>query len=171
VHGRMYQVSVPGTTTPVEQHVNDFGLQWGGESELIGRVLNGVDPRAAAIAKSELTLRDNQVRRLETRWRSELQLRIPYDSLPLQDGVDLVVYLVTMTSVGPILPVWPRSRGGRCRGRCHDHPGRRIPGCQAEADRSPRSFFLIPQREYRRADAGVLIRAKEPRQKCYNRES
>ena len=108
--GRLYQLSIPNAPHPIEQQSNVFGINWGGESELVARVLNGVDPQAAAVAKSELSLRDNQVRRLEGRWRDELGLRIPYDGLPLQSCVDFAVYLVTMTSVGQSF-TYGRDRG------------------------------------------------------------
>jgi hypothetical protein len=97
--GKRYQVGIPGRPTP-EQFADNVGITWGGQSELVARLMNGVDPAAAGIAKSELTLRDNQVRRVESRWHDELALRLRPDGLPLQSCVDLVVYLVTMTTAG-----------------------------------------------------------------------
>jgi hypothetical protein len=103
-------VPIPGAPSPVDQLSSTFGVSWGGESELVAHVLNGVDPKAITVAKGELSLRDNQVRHLEDRWRDELALRIGFDGRPLQPCVDLAVYLVAMTSVGQSF-AYGRDRG------------------------------------------------------------
>lgn len=43
-------------------------------------------------------LDDSQVEELRKKWADDLGLPIPYQFLPLQDCVDLSVFLVTMTS-------------------------------------------------------------------------
>ena len=94
--GQRYQVGIPSRPAP-EKFSDNVGISWGGQSELVARVMNGVDPAAIEIAKSELTLRNNQVQRLDSRWHDELALKLRPDGLPLQSSVDLAVYLVTMT--------------------------------------------------------------------------
>ena len=94
--GQRYQVGIPGRPAP-EKFADSVGISWGGQSELVARVMNGFDPAAIEIAKSELTLRNNQVQRLDSRWHDELALKLRPDGLPLQSSVDLAVYLVTMT--------------------------------------------------------------------------
>lgn len=94
--GKRYQVGIPDQPTP-EQFADNVGITWGGQSELVARLMNGVDPAAPEIAKSELTLSDDQVGRVDSRWHNELALRLRPDGLPLQSCVDLAVYLVTMT--------------------------------------------------------------------------
>lgn len=49
------------------------------------------------LSKDALGLSDTQVSALSTKWREHLGLRIPYQSLPLQDCVDLSMFLVTLT--------------------------------------------------------------------------
>ena len=44
-YGRIFEVKVPDALDPVEQNVGTFGITWGGQHELVGRLLNGTDPR------------------------------------------------------------------------------------------------------------------------------
>lgn len=97
-YGKVFEVTVPDNPTPAEQSPGDFGVTFGGQHELVQRLLGGVDLRASAIAKDELGLTDDQVRALAERWRNELTLTVPYQFLPLQDCVDLSTFLVHMTS-------------------------------------------------------------------------
>ena len=78
--GQRYQVGIPGRPAP-EKFADNIGISWGGQSELVARVMNGVDPAAIEIAKSELTLRNNQVQRLDSRWHNELALKLRPDGL------------------------------------------------------------------------------------------
>jgi hypothetical protein len=99
-YGRVYEVSVPNSLEPVEYLAgSSFGVRWGGQSFLANRWLNGVDPRASALAKDQLGLTDPQVEQLDQKWQQELALQIPWQVLPLQDCVDLATFLVAMTSV------------------------------------------------------------------------
>jgi hypothetical protein len=97
-HGRVYEVSVPNAPDPVEQNADGFGISWGGMTYLGERLLNGVAPRAIAIAQDELELTDDQADELNKRWEQELGLSIPYQLLPLQDCIDLSTFLVDMTA-------------------------------------------------------------------------
>lgn len=98
-YGRIYGLAVPTAPEPIEYHADDFGVRWGGESDIANRLVNGVAGNASAIAKHELSLTDEQVTSLEKRWSENLSLKIPYGFLPLQDCVDLATLLVRTTSV------------------------------------------------------------------------
>jgi hypothetical protein len=112
-YGRVYQVTVPTAIEPVEQNAGtDFGICWGGQGELVYRLMNGFDPRALAIAKDYLDLDDTQLKELETRWRTQLTLGIPSQFLPLQDCVDLSSFLVNMTAVVQTWTVGVQGVGG-----------------------------------------------------------
>lgn len=111
-YGRVYEVSVPDRPGPVEQNAGTFGLTFGGQNELAGRLINGLDPRAPAIAKDQLGLTDTQVDGLRNKWAEQLSLPIPYAFLPLQDCVDLSAFLVNMTSVIQTWTVGIRGVGG-----------------------------------------------------------
>ena len=96
-YGRVFQVDIPRASTPVEQSVNDFGLTFGGQAEFLSRLLLGFDPKLIDLAKKSLTLSNRQVETLQAGLRT-LQLSIPMQLLPLQDAVDLVIYLIQMTA-------------------------------------------------------------------------
>jgi hypothetical protein len=97
-YGRVFKVTVPDAPDPVEQVAGTFGLTIDGQTELAGRLLGGVDPNAAKIAKDHLGLDEPKTQELRQKWGAQLSLPIPYQFLPLQDCVDLSVFLVTMTS-------------------------------------------------------------------------
>jgi len=99
-YGRIYEISVPNSIEPVEQLAGaNFGVRWGGQSELVNRLINGFDPSALRIVRDELSLTDQQVQELEQKWSNRLGLSIPWQFLPLQDCVDLAAFLVSLTSV------------------------------------------------------------------------
>jgi hypothetical protein len=97
-YGKIYELAVPAAPEPVEQYAGHvFGIRWGGQSNLVTRLVNGIDPRAADIAKDELKLTDEKVTALKERWLRDLNLPIGYALLPLQDCVDAATMLVSMT--------------------------------------------------------------------------
>jgi hypothetical protein len=97
-YGHVYRVSVPDAPDPEEQNAGSFGLTWGGQREFVDRVLQGIDFRAVDVVKDELKLTDAQADSLKQRLAREFVLPIPWQFLPLQDGVDLSAFLVNMTS-------------------------------------------------------------------------
>ena len=112
-YGKIFGISVPSEPEPVAYCEDYFGARWGGESELANRLINGFDPGALRIVKDRLKLTDRQLQGLEKQWTQQLELKLPYQFLPLQDCVDLATFLVTMTALveGWTL-VGPRGVGG-----------------------------------------------------------
>jgi hypothetical protein len=96
-YGRVFEVVIPGTPEPVEKNPNTFGLLYGGQWEITGRIMSGYDPKLPEVARKALTLSDAQVGQL-TQALSALQLPIPMEFLPLQDCVDLVIFLIEATA-------------------------------------------------------------------------
>jgi hypothetical protein len=112
-YGRVYEVVVPNNPKPVEKNPgNEFGITWGGQGELVARLLSGVDQQAATIAQNELRLSTAQREKLTKKWSEQLSLPIPYQFLPLQDCVDLSAFLVNMTSSVQTWTVGVRGVGG-----------------------------------------------------------
>lgn len=112
-YGRVYEVSVPTRPTPVEQNAGtNFGISFGGQGELVCRLLKGYDPRALTVAKDALGLDDTQVKNLEGQWAAQLPLGVPFQFLPLQDCVDLSAFLVNMTSAVQTWTVGVQGVGG-----------------------------------------------------------
>ena len=111
-YGRVFEVNIPNAPTPSERSPNQFGVSWGGQSEFVERLLIGVDPRAAGLAKDAASLDDTQVQSVTQKWRENLGLPIPYQFLPLQDCVNLSTFLVNMTSTVQTWTVAIRGVGG-----------------------------------------------------------
>jgi len=97
-YGRVFEVSVPSSPEPTEKHNDSFGITWGGQTEFLERLIQGVSPQAIGIAKEALDLDDDQVKVLSEAWMTRLGLAIPYQFLPLQDSLDMASFLVSITS-------------------------------------------------------------------------
>jgi hypothetical protein len=96
-YGRVYDIFVPSRPQPVEQQADSFGIAWGGQREYTDRLLQGFDERTLLIAQSQLQLTDQQREDLRAALRNGLQIPIPFQLLPLQDSVDLAIFLVRTT--------------------------------------------------------------------------
>jgi hypothetical protein len=110
-YGRVYQVVVPAAPIPSEQNPNEFGLTFGGQTEVTNRLLAGYDPQALEIARTTLGLSDGQVQGLAQALRA-LQLSIPMPFLPLQDCVDLAIFIIQTTATLQTWIVGVRGVGG-----------------------------------------------------------
>jgi hypothetical protein len=97
-YGRIFEFYVPNRPTPVERFASpgEFGVTWGGQRQFVDRLLNGYDPRTVELAAQELGLDAVSKARLASKLR-ELSSPIPYPFLPLQDCVDLSIFLVRTT--------------------------------------------------------------------------
>ena len=98
-YGSVYQGQIPNSVTPIEQNANDFGVTYGGQTELVQRLLGGFDLRALSVVKDHLQLDDAAVISLQQELSKSLGLAIPCQLLPLQDCVDLSEFMVSMTTV------------------------------------------------------------------------
>jgi hypothetical protein len=93
-YGRVFQFAVPSSPVPAEQQAGDFGLTWGGQLGFTSRLIKGMDPQLPLLAQKHLKLSDEQTIALASFLDSRLSLRIPYQFLPLQDCVDLAIFLI-----------------------------------------------------------------------------
>jgi hypothetical protein len=96
-YGRVFQVSLPSNPAPQEQNAGRFGITWGGQLEYTTRLIKGFDPQLPSIAQRHLALTDDQREALRDHLEGMLSLRIPYQFLPLQDCVDLAIFLIRTT--------------------------------------------------------------------------
>lgn len=97
-YGRVFQVVVPNDPTPTEYNPNDFGITWGGQMETVGRLMNGVDPQFDALLNQHVHLNAAQTANLRQKVLAPLVVPIPYQFLPLQDCVDLSIFLIKTTA-------------------------------------------------------------------------
>lgn len=113
-YGRVFEVHVPSNTTPVEWHgeAGDFGPVWGGQREYADRLLQGFDGNLPGLAKDFLKLDDTKRDELLQYLKSHLQAPVPWAFLPLQDCVDLAIFLIRTTIVMQHWIVGVRGVGG-----------------------------------------------------------
>lgn len=112
VHGCLYSMSIPAQPAPQEVHAGTFGIQWGGQREIVDRLLDGFDARASQLAEQHLTLDEGQRDALAAHLKQNLSLPIPYQFLPLQDCVDLATLLVRTTAQLQTWTIGIRGVGG-----------------------------------------------------------
>jgi hypothetical protein len=99
-YGRLYEVAVPSTPEPVEKHVGTFGAMWGGQHEYIDRLFQGFDtsmPGRLADFVKTTTKKDIDAAAFAEQMKQALQPPIPWQFLPLQDCVDIAIFLVKTT--------------------------------------------------------------------------
>lgn len=98
-YGRVFQVSIPSAPKPIERNLGQgvFGISWGGQIEFTDRLIQGFDTALPAIVQQHLSLSESQRDILTGHLKSQLSVRIPYQFLPLQDCVDLSIFLIRTT--------------------------------------------------------------------------
>jgi hypothetical protein len=110
-YGSVYLFTIPKEPAPLERSHNDFGVTFGGQNELTYRILGGYDPRVIDIAKKELNAPAIQMDAFQ-KALGQLQLTIPYHLLPLQDCIDLAIFLIRTTTTAQNLSIGIRGVGG-----------------------------------------------------------
>ena len=98
-YGKVFQVIVPNYADPQEKSAGQgvFGITWGGQYEILTRLLSGFDPNLTLAIKDRLKLSDEQKQDLDQFLKPNFNLPIPYQFLPLQDCVDLSIFLIRIT--------------------------------------------------------------------------
>lgn len=111
-YGRVYQVNVPPGTGPITMSEQaNFTITFGGQTEIVDRILRGFDGRLIAEITSKLGMSDPQKRSLEG-MLPKFQLQLPLDILSLQDCIDLELLFFRTTMAAQNLTVSLRGVGG-----------------------------------------------------------
>jgi hypothetical protein len=110
-YGSIFTFNIPKQPNAQEQSANDFGIHLGGQAEHTIRLIQGYDPRILGIAKQVCNLTDEQVQGLQAAL-AQLMLSLPYAVLPLQDCIDMAVFLIHTTVAAQKLSVGIRGVGG-----------------------------------------------------------
>jgi hypothetical protein len=112
-YGRVFEIHIPSAPKPKEwfPNPNDFGAIWGGQREFVDRLVQGFDGRTLDIIKSEVNLTPDVENRLLARLQ-ELTVAIPYQFLPLQDSIDLAIFLIRTTITLQTWQIGVRGVGG-----------------------------------------------------------
>lgn len=112
-YGRVFEIGIPTRPSPKEWHADPgmFGPVWGGQREFTDRLIQGFDPNLFQIAKTTLCLSDEQINTLRNAL-NPLSVQIPYQFLPLQDCVDLSIFLIRTTMTIQTWQIGIRGVGG-----------------------------------------------------------
>ena len=111
-YGQVFLFEIPGVPEPHRQHDNGFGITWGGQREIVDRLMQGFDERLMQILARELKLSGDDAQRLYDVLRRELQLPVPIQAMALQDCVDLAVFFLRTTMWAQSLTIGIRGVGG-----------------------------------------------------------
>jgi hypothetical protein len=99
-YGRLFQLHIPHAPQPQEVFAGpgEFGALWGGQKEITDRLLVGFDPNVPNLVQDLLNIPLNRRRpNLEQELKQRLITPIPWPFLPLQDCVDLSIFIVRTT--------------------------------------------------------------------------
>jgi hypothetical protein len=114
-YGTVLKFSIPSSPRP-EQAIpgGQFGAAWGGQREITDRIMQGFDPAVPMLVEDILSL--PQARRnpaaLNDALKAKMPTPIPWQFLPLQDCVDLAIFLVRTTIAYQRFIVGVRGVGG-----------------------------------------------------------
>ena len=111
-YGSVYLFAIPTAPEPTLRNEDEFGITWGGQLNIVSRVIQGYDPQLIPILTSQLNLSDSTVQALQRTLNANLSYSIPYEMLPLQDCIDLATFLIRTTMNAQNLSVGVRGVGG-----------------------------------------------------------
>lgn len=112
-YGGVFEFYIPSRPNPVEKHNGaQFGLVWGGQREYADRLIQGFDSRLPEMAKAFLSLDDQKQEELHRYLKGQLQAPVPFAFLPLQDSIDLAIFLIRTTILMQHWIVGVRGVGG-----------------------------------------------------------
>lgn len=112
-YGRVFEFSIPSKPAPVEHQAGagEFGITWGGQREIVDRLLQGYDYRVLEVMKAVLKPTPPQEKALVQKLEP-LRMLLPLQALPLQDCVDLAIFFIRTTISAQNLIVALRGVGG-----------------------------------------------------------
>lgn len=98
-YGKGFLFVVPTQAVPVEQNAGpgQFGITWGGQHDLVYRLLYGFDVELPEFIRGNLNLTPEQLTALKQQMEPRFAAGIPFQFLPLQDSVDLAIFLIQST--------------------------------------------------------------------------
>lgn len=112
-YGRTYQFSVPGENPPEEQQQEEFGMSWGGETQIVTRLIKGFDPGLIGALQAQGDFDNKELEAVLEEASQNVSYSIPYEVLPLQDCVNLAILMIRTTIDLQGLAIGPRGVGGK----------------------------------------------------------
>ena len=98
-YGRVFSFRIPDDREPIEQHPDGFGIVWNGQSEILSRIIQGFDSATLSVVQDTLQLSTEQIIALNDQLSSRLALGVPYNTLGLQECIDLATFLIRATII------------------------------------------------------------------------
>jgi len=112
VYGQVYLVEIPRIPKPTERSKgNEFGITFGGQHEVVSRIMMGYDVRLPDALQKGLNLTPEQIAKFGALIK-QFQLPIPLQVLALQDAVDLSCFFIRTTMDAQRLSIGIRGVGG-----------------------------------------------------------
>lgn len=113
-YGRVFEVFIPSRPDPKEQQAGpgNFGMTWGGQREYADRLITGFDGVLPNVVQDALKLDDGDREKLRQTLLQRFQAPVPFAFLPLQDSIDLSIFLIRTTIVMQHWIVGVRGVGG-----------------------------------------------------------
>jgi hypothetical protein len=113
-YGKVFLLEIPGKPDPDPRNPgeNEFGMTWGGQLRVASRLIHGFDPDAIEIIRQTLNIDQSHLEQIRTALTHGLEFPIPYDALPLQDCIDLAIFLIRATMIAQDLAIGVRGVGG-----------------------------------------------------------
>jgi hypothetical protein len=115
-YGKIYSFQIPTMPDPMEQSpiVNgqhQFGITYGGQREIVDRLVFGYDPRMFQLLATHLQLDQSKLQELQ-KVLLPLTLQLPIQVMPLQDCVDIALLFLKTTIEAQKLTIGVRGCGG-----------------------------------------------------------
>jgi hypothetical protein len=114
-YGKVIGFSIPSSPEPTYAiQDGQFGAAWGGQREITDRLIQGFDPRIPSFVEDILAIPPAQrnTTALNDQIKGKVGAAIPWQFLPLQDCVDLAIFLVRTTIAYQRFTVGIRGVGG-----------------------------------------------------------
>jgi len=113
-YGKVFEIYIPSRPIPNERHnaSGEFGLIWGGQGDYANRLIHGFDGKLPNLTKDFLSLDDKKRDELSKHLLNQLQVPVPFAFLPLQDCVDLAIFLIRTTIIMQHWVIGIRGVGG-----------------------------------------------------------
>jgi hypothetical protein len=111
-YGKVFLIDIPARPTPVEQSVGGFGFTWGGQRDIVDRLVQGFDNRLMDLLQNNLQLPPAQMAQLQQTITTTLVMPFPVEFMALQDYIDMALFFIRTTIAGQKLTVGIRGCGG-----------------------------------------------------------
>jgi len=113
-HGHVYLINLPSNPSPIEQSagMNTFGVTWGGQREIVDRLLMGFDAQILNTIFNILEPDPNKIPQVMAELQAKHQLQIPLDVMAIQDCISLARLFISTTINTQELTIGLRGCGG-----------------------------------------------------------